>query len=190
MFIALWSPSIIAELNRVLTWKWLERTAQPASTRIAAFAYGLSGANWSRCSAAAAAMMEILESTFEVVAPRPPYPEAWEGLTGPWDVPIWAAAVDGGAHFVVSDNKRDHPSRQEDGRHIYRGVEYLKRLGFPQSLVGVVVEQGAGEIDDGDEALVEHKAILAGEGHGAGRCEGAPRADDPKYGGVYRTSIC
>lgn len=130
MFIALWSPWIIAELNRVLTWKWLERTAQPASTRTDAISYGLSGANWSRCTAAAAAMMEILVSTFEVVAPRPPYPEAWEGLTDPWDVPIWAAAVDGGAHFVVSDNKRDYPSRQEDGRHIHRGVEYLSGQDF------------------------------------------------------------
>lgn len=133
-FTALWSPWIIAELNRVLTWKWVERTALSGAlsgpTRAGATPCDLSTANWDRCSAAAAAMMEILVATFEVVAPRPPYPDAWESLADPRDVPIWAAAVDGGARYVVSDNRRDYPPRREDGRHIYQGIEYLSGREF------------------------------------------------------------
>jgi len=123
-FTALWSPWIIAELNRVLTWKWVERTALPESVP-SGVACDLSAANWGRCSAAAAAMMEILAASFEVVAPRPPYPEAWDSLADPRDVPVWAAAVDGEAQYVVSDNRRDYPPRQGDGQYIYQGVEYL-----------------------------------------------------------------
>jgi len=79
-FEALWSPWIIAELNRVLTWKWIERTATPLSSGgirdVGGVTCDLTAANWDRCSAAAAAMMEILVATFEAVDPRPPYPEA------------------------------------------------------------------------------------------------------------------
>lgn len=125
MFTALWSPWIIAELNRVLTWTWVERTALPGLAPAGHIACDLSPANWDRCSAAAAAMMEILAATFEVVAPRPPYPDTWDTLADPRDVPIWAAAVDGRARYVVSHNRRDYPPRREDGRHIYQGVEYL-----------------------------------------------------------------
>jgi hypothetical protein len=45
-------------------------------------------------------------------------------------VPIWATAVEGGAQYVVSNNRRDYPPRQEDGRHIYQGVEYLSGTDF------------------------------------------------------------
>jgi len=77
VFTALWSPWIIAELNRVLTWKWIERTATRSSPRsVSGITCDLTATNWGRCSAAAAAMMEILVTTFEAVDPRPPYPEA------------------------------------------------------------------------------------------------------------------
>ena len=135
VFIALWSPWIIAELNRVLTWKWVERTVVLAGRDDSSIACDLSPANWSRCSAAATAMMEILVATFEVVAPRPPYPAAWDSLADPQDVPIWAAAIDGRAQYVVSDNRRDYPPRQEDGRHVYQGIEYLSGNDFLDRLV-------------------------------------------------------
>jgi predicted nucleic acid-binding protein len=122
-FTAIWSPWIIAELNRVLTWKWLERTATSSAARNVIC--DLSPANWQRCSMAATAMMEILLATFELVNPRPPFPETWDTLADVQDVPIWAAAVEGRAQYVVSNNRRDYPPRQEDGRHIYQGVEYL-----------------------------------------------------------------
>jgi hypothetical protein len=92
-FTAMWSPWIIAELNRVLTWKWLERTATSSAARNVIC--DLSPANWQRCSMAATAMMEILLATFELVNPRPPYPETWDTLADVQDVPIWVAAVEG-----------------------------------------------------------------------------------------------
>jgi hypothetical protein len=92
-FTAIWSPWIIAELNRVLTWKWLERTATSSAARNVIC--DLSPANWQRCSMAATAMMEILLATFELVNPRPPYPETWDTLADVQDVPIWVAAVEG-----------------------------------------------------------------------------------------------
>ena len=62
-FTAIWSPWIIAELNRVLTWKWLERTAAVSAGPDTTCDF--SAANWERCSTAAVAMMEVLLGTFE-----------------------------------------------------------------------------------------------------------------------------
>jgi hypothetical protein len=115
--------ALIAELNRVVTWKWLERTATPSAERNVMC--DLSPANWDCCSMVAAAMMEIPLAIFELVNPRPPYPETWDTLADVPDVPIWAAAVEGRAQYIVANNRRDYPPRQEDGRHIYQGVEYL-----------------------------------------------------------------
>ena len=114
-FTALWSPWIIAELNRVLVWQWItERTGGD-----------LSQANHRRCSQAAKKMMTLLLAAFEVVNPQPPYPVAWEQLTDLDDHPVWAAAVEGDARYVVSNNTRDYPPRQADGRYSYQGIEYI-----------------------------------------------------------------
>ena len=77
-------------------------------------------------------MMEILLATpnWEIVDPRPPYPPAWESLADIWDYPIWAAAVEGVAQYVVSDNKRDYPPAGTDNRHFYGGVEYISGADF------------------------------------------------------------
>src|SRR6185312_16405255 len=106
VFIAVWSPWIIAELDRVLVWQWItERTHGD-----------LSLANQRACSQAAKRMMTLLLSAFEVVNPRPPYPPAWDALHDSDDHPIWAAAVASGARYVVSDTSNDYPPRQPDGR--------------------------------------------------------------------------
>lgn len=118
-FTALWSPWIIAELNRVLTWRWIDHTGQD-----------LSQANRTRCADAAKTMMDLLLATFELVDPRPPYPPAWETLTDQRDYPIWATAVVGGAQYVVSDNTHDYPPRGSDGRHVYRDIEYISGADF------------------------------------------------------------
>jgi hypothetical protein len=123
-FVALWSPWIIAELNRVLTWLWIKRP-QPGNLR-----GDLSDANEQRCSEAAKRMMTLLLPVFEIVAPAPPYPPPWPELTDQWDQPILAAAILGGADFVVSDNTRHYPPRQADGRHVYQGVEYVGGRNF------------------------------------------------------------
>jgi hypothetical protein len=71
LFTGLWSPWIIAELNRILTWRWIT-TRMPGDLSIAAER---------ACADAANNMMAALLPTFEVVArarlthqPGPPCP--------------------------------------------------------------------------------------------------------------------
>ena len=83
-FTAIWSPWIIAELNRVLVWRWIKH---PPPGRQA---NDLSDANERRCAEAAKVMMQWLLPTFELVNPLPPYPPVWEQLADVWDHPVWA----------------------------------------------------------------------------------------------------
>jgi predicted nucleic acid-binding protein len=117
-FIAIWSPWIIGELYRVLTWRWLARTPD------------FSLANEAACSRSAKTMMALLIATFEIVAPVPPYPAAWPSLTDGDDHPIWAAALLSRAQYVVSENIRHFPPIGQNGRHSYQGVEYLTARTF------------------------------------------------------------
>jgi len=118
LFVGVWSPWIIAELNRVLTWQWIEYSGGDTSRP-----------NERRCSEAAKTMMELLLATFELVNPRPPYPPAWDKLGDEWDLPIWAAAVEGRARYVVSENSSDFPPARE-GRHTHEGIEYVTGRAF------------------------------------------------------------
>jgi hypothetical protein len=112
-FIGIWSPWIIGELYRVLTWQWLERTRD------------FSPANATDCSRSAKSMMTLLIATFETVSPVPPYAPAWPGFADVDDHPIWAAAVLGRAPYVVSENTRHFPPAGPDGRHSFQGIDYL-----------------------------------------------------------------
>jgi hypothetical protein len=81
-------------------------------------------------------MMTFLLTTFELVAPLPPYPVAWEQLQDIGDWPVWAAAKEGNAQYVISENTHDFPPRQPDGRHVYDDVEYLTGREFLESILG------------------------------------------------------
>jgi hypothetical protein len=133
-FTAIWSPWIIAELYRTLTWRWLAQHAVLVATAAGTTVTScdLSNANWVRCGQMANRMMELLLATpnWEIVDPRPPYPLAWESLADIWDYPIWAAAVAGAAQYVVSDNKRDYPPASGGNKHVYGGVEYMSGADF------------------------------------------------------------
>lgn len=130
LFTAYWSPRIIAELNRVLTWRWIQRTSPP----------DLSRANEQQCSVAAHTMMTLLISTFHLVKTIPPYPPAWHTLTDQWDHPVWAAAKLCQAHYVISENTRDFPPGQPDGRHSHEEIEYLTGEAFLRLLAGTDLE--------------------------------------------------
>lgn len=124
-FTAIWSPWIIAELNRVLVWRWIkDRTGGD-----------LSRANERRCGVSAKMMMAVLLPSFELVTPLPPYPPAWEDLTDVGDHPVWAAALIGRAQYVISENTHDYPPRQPDGRHAHEGIEYLRGRDFLRLLL-------------------------------------------------------
>lgn len=119
LYVALWSPWIIAELHRVLTWRWLQTTGYDGSV-----------SNQRRCSSAAKAMMRILVPTFELVDTRPPYPAAWDTLSDEDDLPIWATAMAGNATHVVSIDRRHFPPQDRAGHHVYQGVEYMSARAF------------------------------------------------------------
>jgi hypothetical protein len=119
VYYAIWSPWIIAELNRVLVWRWLTNTDGD-----------LSAANYLRCGQSAKKMMTLLLAAFDIVNPQPPYPVAWASLTDADDHPIWAAAVEAHAQYVVSDNTHDYPPRGTDGRCQYQGIEYISGRDF------------------------------------------------------------
>ena len=72
LYVGIWSPWIIAELNRVLTWDWIQRNRGSEHA----------------CSEAAKKMMELLLPAFELVNPLPPYPVAWPELNDLWDLPV------------------------------------------------------------------------------------------------------
>ncbi len=117
-YTAVWSPWIIAELTRVLTWKWIARDLN------------VSLANWRRCSVSAKTMMGLLIATFEVVTPAPPYPPVWETFTDSDDHPVWAAAKISAARYVISENTRHFPPPGRDGQHVHEGIEYLRGQEF------------------------------------------------------------
>ena len=136
-FVAIWSPWVIAGLDRVLVWQWItERTHGD-----------ISPANKRACSQAAKRMMTLLLSAFDVVNPRPPYPLAWDTLKDPDDHPVWAAAVESRASYVVSDNTNDYPPRQPNGHCIYEGIEYISGIDFLNMLLA---DSMNGESDDRD----------------------------------------
>jgi len=122
--VGVWSPWIVADLNRVLTWHWVDRAGGD-----------LSLGQWRACSAAATTMMEALLVSFETVDPRPPLPEAWPTLADRSDRHIWAAAVSAGADCVVSNNTRDFPPADADGRHRWAGIGYLTADEFVRRLM-------------------------------------------------------
>jgi hypothetical protein len=64
-FTAIWSPWIIAELHRTLTWHWLARKAIRVTSTAgdSVTACDVSAANWLRCGQMAKQMMEILLAT-------------------------------------------------------------------------------------------------------------------------------
>lgn len=56
LFVGIWSPWIIAELYRVLTWRWIKDK-------------GMSAESQRECSRQAKRMMEVLLPSFELVNP-------------------------------------------------------------------------------------------------------------------------
>jgi hypothetical protein len=123
-FEAVWSPWIIAELNRVLTWRWIGRHGGDLSPR-----------NERSCAGAAKTLMALLPA-FPLVHPLPPYPPAWDTLADVADHPIWAAAKVGAARYIVSEKGRDYPPASADGRHRHEEVEYLSGAVFLALLHG------------------------------------------------------
>jgi hypothetical protein len=110
----LWSPAIIAETGRLLTWLWVKRNG-----------WELSDARWHDLSEVSHRWFAYLTPYFRVVEDWPPAATLW--MTPPpdeWDVPLWTAATVGHARFVVTENLRDGPPPNSEGVRLYQGVVY------------------------------------------------------------------
>jgi predicted nucleic acid-binding protein len=110
----IWSPHIIGELYRILTVRWLEK-------------HGAERDSLRELSRASKALMELLATTLRVVDSGP---HEDEDLPDPDDFHLIRAARLSRAGFVVSDNTKDFPRSDRDGRHVYDGVEYLTYSAF------------------------------------------------------------
>ncbi len=110
--VGIWSPHIIAELNRVLTLRWLDRNGDGVASRRA-------------LSEAAIAMMDVLTRAFELIDTAPVDGQMLIDIGDRSDHHLVHAARFAGAGFVVSDNTRDFPRAGSDGRHVTDDVEFL-----------------------------------------------------------------
>lgn len=106
-----WSPWIIAELNRVMTWNWILNKG------------GLFQRN--ELSRRYKDMMSMLTAALTCVDPKPPWGRAWPQLTDNDDLPVWATAKYADAQFIVSENVRDFPPPDNTDKHVWDGIEYL-----------------------------------------------------------------
>lgn len=143
-----WSPLIIAESNRVLTWLWLKRHGGDLSDK-----------SWAQCSIAAKRMFSKLTRVFRVVDDRPPHAELWDSPSDSWDVPIWTAAKRCEAAFVVTDNLADGPPPDSEGIREYDSVmfahpdDFLKVLGdMVEQLESRDVAELPAQMDEGSMA--------------------------------------
>lgn len=116
-----WSPWIIEEMARGVTWRWIR-------------ANGTERASRDELSRRAKVAMRHLELTLRVVSPTLPYPAAWPSLRDEGDHPVWAAAVLAGVAYVVSDNTHDFPPPDTDGVTRHDGVTYITAMTFIRGL--------------------------------------------------------
>lgn len=113
----IWSPWIIGEAHRVLTWLWCKRAGPPYVT----------DARWQDCSTAAKRFGIHLAAVMQVVDDRPPLETLWTDTpSDQWDIPIWTAAVRANAHVVISENIKDGPPPDGDGVRAFGGICYLE----------------------------------------------------------------
>ena len=117
----LWSPLILAESNRTLTWLWLTRHGGD-----------LSAESRRRCSEAAKQMFTHLTTAFRIVEDCPPLDLLWSRHPADdWDAPIWTAAIRSRAHFIVSENLEHGPPETGELR-TYGGVYLIHPSDFIQ----------------------------------------------------------
>jgi len=125
-----WSPLILTEVNRLLTWLWLRKNGGDQRE-----------ASWRRCSAASKIWFSIVTRVFRVVDDHPPHEQTWsEEPADAWDVPIWTAAIrarrqfPGVPVFIVTENLKDGPPRDEGGLQVFRSVGFIHPNDFPAVL--------------------------------------------------------
>jgi hypothetical protein len=123
-FQPVWSEWIIAETWRVLAWRSLSRDRTADS------------AQWRDLTRSANAMLRLLLPVMRMASLHQyTGPEPWPELRDVNDIPIWDTATAAGARYVVSHNTADFPPLV-DGRHTWRGVEYVTAVELIEDVFG------------------------------------------------------
>jgi hypothetical protein len=123
-FLPTWSEWIIAETWRTLTWRWLNRAAQPDEFE------------WASLTRAANGMLYYLLPVMRLVSLRDyAGPGPWPEVTDENDAPVWQTAIVARAQYVVSHNVADFPPLLRR-RHLYDAVEYLTAIEFVEDVLG------------------------------------------------------
>lgn len=129
---AWWSPWIIAELNRVLTERWLLR-AWKTGTLEKSVRWDTEHRNMSRLSKIMMRWMIGPIRCYDAPAPNQP---SWRGAD-PDDEPVLALAKEVHANYVVSENTRHFPPRTDGPDHEYEGIVYVQVADFLSRLGSV-----------------------------------------------------
>lgn len=160
-----WSPLIIAESNRVLTWLWLKRHGREFTDR-----------SWRECSADFKKMFAHLTEVFQVIDDRPPAPQTWDRPSDPWDIPIWTAAKRCEATFVITDNLADAPPENVDGLQVFDGVYFV----HPDEFL-LIIEAIAD--------VLEMEDLPEARGDGVDNREGIPLVYHPFLDELFRRKL-
>jgi hypothetical protein len=134
-----WFPCIISEVNRFLTWQWLQRHGEVQSA-----------SSWRACSAASKKWFSIMTTVFRVVDDCPPPEPAWDSPRDEWDIPLWSAAKRCGASFIVTANLKDGPPADENGLRSFQGVTWIHPEAFAPEVDHWATVAAAGEDAEGD----------------------------------------
>jgi len=151
LLIAVWSPLIICEVNRLLTWLWIKRNGSDTSE-----------SSRRRCSADFKKWHSNVAVHFHVVEDRPPLAEMWtDAPPDPWDAPIWTAAVRAREAFgarrllVVTDNLKDGPPLNEAGLRDFAGITFMHPSDLTRGIARWVNLNLTGEQPPVDESQAE-----------------------------------
>jgi hypothetical protein len=148
----IWSPLIIVETTRAITRRWVVANGgDPSITAQRAL------------SAESKRWFERMTAVFRVAEDCPPHEEAWPAPRDAWDMPIWNAAKRSGADVIVTDNLRDGPPEDADGRRTFQGVLWCHPDVFASMLDRRpdVTSVAAGADQDDAEPATRMQTVLA-----------------------------
>ena len=149
--VAIWSPLIISEVNRLLTWLWIRRHGGD-----------LSESSRRRCSVDFKKWYESLAVHFRVIEDRPPLEAMWTNEPrDPSDAPIWTAAVrlhrlyPASCVLVITDNLKDGPPPDSRGLQLHENVLYIHPEQATRAMTAWTALMTTGELPETDEPVTE-----------------------------------
>lgn len=108
LYIPYWSPWIIGELYRTLTYDRMKK-----------------GHDYHLVSNESKGLMRLMSPFWTTSDPKPPYPQSWPNLKDPDDLPLFDAAKAVDADYIVSYNADDFPPT-----HTFGGIRFASPTQF------------------------------------------------------------